>query len=149
MLLLSRQLDKHSKEFIFFPALVQPHVVQGLPCPGGCCGRLWFSFIISSFLDLMMRPALATSKCPYFDKTPITSAGMSCQAMPAASLVGCLKSNTTFISSCLGGSSSLSLRHAAHLLLFARASSSVLQGSVNLFVRDESPLHPHSYLIWY
>lgn len=124
MLLQSRQLDKHSKEFSWPGSATSD---PGLPCPRGCL----FSFVVSSSSDLRtMRPALATLKIPYFNTTPITSAGMSRHAIPAASLVGCLNSNTTFISSHLGGSSSLSLRHVAHLLLFARASSSVLQGSV-------------------
>lgn len=73
---------------------------------------------------------------------------MSRQAIPATSLVGCLNSNTTFLSSCLSGSSSLSLRHVAHLLLFARASSPVLQGSVKFLCAWQITSTPQlSYLV--
>lgn len=83
----------------------------------------------------MKRPALVTPtlKHPYFNKTPITSAGMSRQAMSTTATVGCLNSRYTHtIPVCLRVSWLLcNVAFAvarAHLVFFAPASSSVSSG---------------------
>lgn len=66
------------KNVSFFPPdLVQPHLIQGLPFARGCCG----SFMISSSVDLMMRPALATPPIPP-TSTKLQSQVPECLAKP-------------------------------------------------------------------
>lgn len=132
MLLHSCQLDNnrvHSKDVYFFPDLVQPpyptvHVWPRPPCfcfplPRGCWGApavfICFSNVVQSqsstaAVVLWTKcPALVTPtlKHPYFKKSPITSAGMSRQAMSTTATVGCLNSCYTrfsyriCVSSCL------------------------------------------------
>lgn len=83
----------------------------------------------------MKCPALVTPtlKHPYFNKTPITSAGMSRQAMSTTATVGCLNSCYTHTIPVTLGVSWLLCTVAvavarAHLVFFAPASSSVFSG---------------------
>lgn len=135
---------------------------NGFPQPGsatfdpGTPVSWWLLRAPVVFIHCLLLFGSGDASCLSHLKNALTSTKLQSQVpeclakpCPPPPPAGCLNSNTTFISLCLGGSSSLSLRHAAHLLLFARASSSVLQGSVNFFVRDESLLYSHSYLIWY
>lgn len=111
---------------------------------GTCSIHLFSGSLVGCRFKARTAVVVVWTKCPalvtltlkhlYLNKTSITSAGMSRQAMSTTATVGCLNScytrfHTISLSLCLVATLDCSLVVVAHLVFFAPASSSVFRAN--------------------